>query len=208
MPETRSGVIPRRESPYVARFTRAERAIHYATAALFLFCIAAAACLYVTPLAHLVGRRHLVATVHEWAGVLIPVPVLLGLASHAFRRDLHEINRFHDGDREWLRAGGSDRRRGRFAGKFNAGQKLYASWIAGAVLIMVVTGLLLWNRFSLTWIPRSGVLFIHDIGFYLLGFGVAGHISKAVGDPEARRGMRTGLVRRTWARETHGQWLG
>ena len=93
------------ESPYVERFTRAERAIHYATATLFLTCLAAAACLYVTPIAHLVGRRHAVVTIHEWAGVLIPLPVLLGLASRAFRRDLREINRFTDGDRAWLVGG-------------------------------------------------------------------------------------------------------
>lgn len=196
------------EGPYVLRFACAERAIHYAVAALFVVCIAAAACLYVTPIAHLVGRRHLIVTVHEWAGVLIPAPVLLGIASRAFRRDLHEINRFTSGDWQWLRAGPFDRRRGRFAGKFNAGQKLYASWIAASVLIMVATGLLLWNRFSLTWIPRSGVLFVHDIGFYLLAFGVAGHVNKAAADSEARRGMRTGFVLRTWANKAHGRWQG
>ena len=194
------------ESPYVQRFTRVERLIHYVTAVLFAICIAAAACLYIAPIAHLVGRRHLVVTIHEWAGVLIPLPVLLGLGSRAFRRDLREINRFTAGDREWLRAR-SDRARGRFAGKFNAGQKLYASWIAAAVIIMVATGLLLWNRFSLTWIPRANILFVHDIGFYLLTFGVAGHLNKAAADPDARLGMRTGIVRRAWARKMHGRWL-
>jgi formate dehydrogenase subunit gamma len=31
------------------------------------------------------------------------------------------------------------------AGKINAGQKLYAAWLAGAVLVMMSTGLLMWS---------------------------------------------------------------
>ncbi len=78
----------------VRRFTRAERMVHRTTAALMLLCVITAAFLYVGPLARLVGQRNIVATVHEWSGVLLPVPVLLGLFSSAFRADLRRLNRF------------------------------------------------------------------------------------------------------------------
>ncbi len=72
----------------VRRFSRFERRVHRATVGLTLLCVVTAACLYVPQLAELVGRRHLVVTVHKWSGLLIPAPFLLGLASRAFRRDL------------------------------------------------------------------------------------------------------------------------
>ncbi|MFJ3830886.1 hypothetical protein ACIPWI_23400 [Streptomyces sp. NPDC090046] len=71
----------------VGRFTRAERWVHRTTAALTLVCVATAAALYVPQIAELVGRRHLVVTVHEWAGILLPAPFLLGLASATFVHD-------------------------------------------------------------------------------------------------------------------------
>lgn len=186
------------------RFALAVRVVHQVTAVLFVVCIAAAACLYLGPLAEAVGRRPLVAAVHEWAGVLLPVPLLVGLLSRALRADLRRIDRFTDADRRWLRRAP---RRGRQAGKFNAGQKLYAAWIAGAVVVMVGTGLLLWFRFALPWIPRASVLFVHDLGAFSVVLAVAGHVRHAYADPEARRGMRTGKVSRAWAREEHGAWF-
>ena len=56
------------------------------TAALMGVCVATAACLYIPPLAELVGRRELVVSVHEWAGLALPVPVLVGLVSRGVPR--------------------------------------------------------------------------------------------------------------------------
>lgn len=78
----------------IHRFSRTERLVHRTTGWLMLLCAAAAACLYVAPLAQLVGRRHLVVIVHEYSGTLLPLPFLLGLASPAFRADLRRLNRF------------------------------------------------------------------------------------------------------------------
>lgn len=189
----------------VQRFTRAERWVHRATAALMGVCLVTAGCLYLPPLAELVGRRHLVVTVHEWAGLALPVPVLLGLASRAFRTDLRVLNRFGPHDRVWLRS--ALRRRGpRPAGKFNAGQKLWAAWLAGAVLVMLGTGLLMWFTRLAPLLWRTGATFVHDWLALALGVVLAGHIGKALGDPEARRGMRTGFVGRWWADAAHPLW--
>ncbi|MDH6144411.1 formate dehydrogenase subunit gamma [Kitasatospora sp. GP30] len=196
---------PPADATRLARFTRAERWVHRCTSALMLLCIATAACLYLPQLAVLVGRRRLVTTVHEWAGLLLPVPLLLGLASRALRRDLGRLNRFAPYDREWLRAV-LWRSYHRPAGKFNAGQKLYAGWIAGAVVVMLGTGLLMWftGLAPLAW--RTGATFVHDWLALAVGVVVLGHLWMALQDPEARRGMRTGSVDRRWATREHPRW--
>jgi formate dehydrogenase subunit gamma len=171
-------------------------------------CVVTAACLYVPQLAELVGRRALVVTLHEWAGIALPVPVLAGLASRAFRADLGRLNRFGPHDRVWLRAAlrRDKRRASRPAGKFNAGQKIYAAWIAGATLVMLGTGLLMWftHLTPLQW--RTSATFVHDWLALTIGIVLAGHIGMALADPEARRGMRTGSVSRDWAEREHSLW--
>ncbi|MEV5844622.1 cytochrome b/b6 domain-containing protein [Streptomyces sp. NPDC051985] len=190
------------------RFTPAERWIHRTTAALMGICVLTAACLYIPQLAILVGRRELVVRIHECAGLALPVPVLLGLASRAFRRDLGFLNRFGPHDRLWLHAALSRDKRpsSRPAGKFNAGQKIYANWIAGATLVMLATGLLMWFTHLTPLMWRTSATFVHDWLALTIGVVLAGHIWMAVSDPESRRGLRTGQVSREWAKREHPLW--
>ncbi|MER6522221.1 cytochrome b/b6 domain-containing protein [Streptomyces sp. NPDC001553] len=197
---------PRRDAR-VRRFGRPQRLVHRATATLMGICVVSAGCLYVPPLAELVGRRHLVVTVHVWSGLLLVVPFLLGLVSRAFRADLRRLNRFGPHDRVWLRTVlRRDRHGPRPAGKFNAGQKVYAGWLGGAVTVMLGTGLLMWATGLAPLVWRTGATFVHDWLALALGIVLAGHIGKALGDPEARRGLRTGSVDRDWAAREHPLW--
>ncbi|KUL47539.1 formate dehydrogenase [Streptomyces violaceusniger] len=184
--------------------------VHRATGLLMLVCLVSAACLYLGPLALLVGRRHLMVTVHQWSGISLPLPFLLGLLSPSFRADLRRLNRFAVYDRQWLRAVRRRRKspEARPAGKFNAGQKLYAGWIAGAVLVMMFTGLLMWFMGLLPFISRTSAIFVHDILAWAITIVVLGHMRKAFEDPEARLGMRTGYVSRSWAQRYYSRWLG
>ncbi|MES4890813.1 cytochrome b/b6 domain-containing protein [Streptomyces sp. NPDC096012] len=204
---------PRTDTPApptarVRRFSPAERWVHRTTAALMGVCVVTAAVLYIPQLAVMVGRRELVVRVHEWAGLALPVPVLLGLASRAFRTDLRFLNRFGPHDRLWLRAAlRRDRRHSsRPAGKFNAGQKIYAAWIAGATPVMLGTGLMMWFTHLTPLVWRTSATFVHDWLALTIGVVLAGHIGMALGDPEARRGLRTGTVSRAWADREHPLW--
>ncbi|MEW2559555.1 cytochrome b/b6 domain-containing protein [Streptomyces griseorubiginosus] len=192
----------------IRRFGRSQKWVHRTTAALMGVCVATAACLYIPQFAELVGRRELVVRVHEWAGLALPVPVLVGLASRAFRADLGFLNRFGPHDRVWLRAAlrRDKRRASRPAGKFNAGQKVYAAWIAGATLVMLGTGLLMWftHLTPIQW--RTSATFVHDWLALTIGIVLAGHIGMALGDAEARRGLRTGEVSQEWAEHEHPLW--
>ncbi|WP_079062315.1 cytochrome b/b6 domain-containing protein [Streptomyces griseoruber] len=195
---------PGEPSELIRRFTTAERWIHRATAALMGTALVTAAFLYLPALAELIGRRSLLVTVHEWAGITMPVPLLAGLASRAFRSDLVRLNRFGPHDRGWVRA--TLRRRRHPSGKFNAGQKLYAAVISGAALVMIGTGLIMWFPRLTPLFLRTGATFVHDWLALLVGALVGGHIWMASRDPEARAGLRTGVVPRSWAKRNHPLW--
>ncbi|WP_179203381.1 cytochrome b/b6 domain-containing protein, partial [Streptomyces griseiscabiei] len=92
------------------------------------------------------------------------------------------------------------------AAKFNAGQKLYASWIAGATLVMLATGLMMWFTHLTPLMWRTSATFVHDWLALTIGIVLAGHIGMALGDPEARRGLRTGSVSKEWADREHPLW--
>ncbi|TDD52048.1 formate dehydrogenase [Nonomuraea terrae] len=199
---------PPQTATRLRRFSGAERWAHRATAVLMGVCVLTAASLNLPALAQLVGRRALVVTLHQWSGLALPIPVLAALGSRALRADLTLLNRFGPHDRRWLRAvlRRDKRPASRPAHKFNAGQKLFAAWVAGATLVMLGTGLMMWfaQLIPLGW--RTGATFVHDGLALALGIVLAGHIGRAMGDPEARRGMRTGSVAREWAMREHSLW--
>ena len=189
----------------VQRFAPAQRWVHWAIALLMGICLLTAAMLYFGPLAVVVGRRHLIATIHLYAGLALPVPVIAGLFSGAFRADLRLLNRFDTADWQWFRS--KDRRRGVPIGKFNPGQKANAAFVGGAVLVMVGTGIVLgWpNPWPLQY--RQGATFVHDWLAAAIVVMTAGHLFFAWRDPEARLGMRTGFVSLDWADREHPSWL-
>jgi formate dehydrogenase subunit gamma len=215
MPSTEpSGNNPARPTPSapesgsapVLRFSRAERLVHRTTAILMTVCILTAAVLYNGPVAILVGHRHLVELIHVYCGFALPAPMLLGTASLAYRADLRRLGRFTPADRRWLRRR-ARRDRTLSIGKFNAGQKLNASLACGSILVLLGTGVLMYfvGLAPLPW--RSGATFVHDWFALAVGLLVVGHVVFALRDPEARRGMRTGSVSRSWARIEHADWL-
>ncbi|MEV4078442.1 hypothetical protein ACGFJC_52810 [Nonomuraea fuscirosea] len=48
---------------------------------------------------------------------------------------------------------------------------------------------------------------MHDVTALAIALVLLGHIRLAYRDPQARKGMRTGIVDRTWARREHSEWL-
>ncbi len=189
------------------RFDRTERCLHWVTAALVGVLVATGAVLYWGELASLVGRRALIKEIHVVAGLGLPIPFLLavrGRRGRKLRRDLGALNRFSADDIRWLRSRGADPTVR--LGKFNPGQKLNAAFVAGALVTLLATGLVLrfFSPFPLSW--RTGATFIHDWTALALGLAVTGHICLAVADPEALRGMVSGRVPAWWAREKRPRW--
>lgn len=187
------------------RFTRAERWVHRTLGIIVGLLLITGAIMFFPDLSSLVGNRQIVTTLHDIAGWLLPVPLLLALLSRAFRRDAGLLNRFLPADWEWLRS--RDRRSGRIkVGKFNAGQKLNASLTLGALIVMFATGMVMFWSSLFTDSIRTGATFVHDWTALALGLLVLGHIWMAFNDATARMGMRTGSVPLAWAEREHGAW--
>lgn len=197
-----------RSADPLPRFAAVERWVHRSTAVLVALLFATGMTLYYGPLAVLVSRRALVETTHIVTGLLLPVPMLVGLAlSRELRTDVSLLGRMTRVDRAWLRR--RDRRRARLAvGKFNGGQKLAAATMAGAGLVLIGTGLLLLApvRLNLPDGVREGATVTHDLFTFGLLILLAGHVWLAQRHPEARAAMRTGVVDRAYARREHAAW--
>jgi formate dehydrogenase subunit gamma len=198
---------PQAERQRVLRFDTAERALHWVNATLFLTVMSTAAVLYVGPLSAAVGRRELIRQVHVWCGIALPIPVLVTLAGRwgrGFRADISRINRWTKDDRRWFRTLGRDPYVQ--LGKFNPGQKLNASFIAGVIVVMLGTGSIMnwFHYFPVDW--RTGATFVHDWIAVILFVVVVGHIGFALSDPDSLGGMLRGRVDARWAREHHPRW--
>jgi len=162
------------------RFDTAEVVVHAVFAALVLVAVVTAAFLYVDSLSVLVGRRSALATVHLWAGLLIPVPLAAGLVSRRFRADVGLLDAWSADDTRWLRS--RDRRSGAIpVERFNAGQKLNAAFTVGAVIILLGTGAIMGSLVG-AWPDdlRTGATFVHDWTAFGLTAAVAGHVWFAV----------------------------
>ena len=189
------------------RFDRCERAVHWSTAALVLVLMATAAVMYFGQLSVLVGRRQVVRQVHVVTGLLLPVPLLVGLLGR-WRRglaaDIGAFNLWDADDRRWLRSRGRDA--SVRLGKFNPGQKLNAAFVAGAGVVLLVTGSIMhwFSLFPISW--RTGATFVHDWTAIALGLVVIGHVWMATADSDALRGMVTGRVPGSWARDRRPRW--
>src|SRR3954452_14421801 len=156
------------------------RVVHWVTAALALVLVLTGTILYVPQLSAAIGRRATLNTIHVVAGLLLPVPLLLGVvagrAGRRLRRDLVELGRWDETDSAWVR-----RRRARPvpAGKFNGGQKLVTALFGGAFAVQLLTGAIMhWNKpFPDDW--RTGATFVHDWAFLVLVALTIGHMLKA-----------------------------
>ncbi len=194
-------------SPTVVRFSRAQRWLHWSNATLFLVLLATGMTLYIPALSQVVGRRVLLRDIHVYSGLLLPVPLLVAYAGswrESVRRDVRRLARWSVDDRRWLLSLG---RRGRSRmGKFNAGQKLNAIFVAGCIPVMLATGSIMrwFDPFPLAW--RTGATFVHDWTSLALLAVTIGHIGKALADPVSLRAMRRGTVPARRVELHHPRW--
>jgi formate dehydrogenase gamma subunit len=213
---TRPPERPARPDTLLVRFDWVERLLHWVNATLFLVLVVTGAGLYLAPIGELFGRRALVEDIHVYSGLALPVPVLLALCGswgRELRADVRRFNRWSTGDRAWVRAlfqPGADRRNrlGNLrVGKFNAGQKLNAAFVAGAGLVMLGTGVIMrwYHPWPLGW--RTGATFVHDWLALSLGIVIVGHIWMALRDWDALRSMVVGTISRSWAARHAEAWV-
>ena len=190
----------------LVRFDGVQRAAHWATATLFAVVVLTAIPLTFGAVERVVGRHVLLAAVHLWAGVALPLPFLVALAGpwgRHLRRDVRRFNRWTDDELRWLWSLG---RRGRAPDKFNPGQKLNAVFVGGAIAVLLGTGVVMrwFGLFPVDW--RTGATFVHQVLAWAMVVVVAGHVVMALTHPTAMRSMLLGWVPGPWARRHAPAW--
>jgi formate dehydrogenase subunit gamma len=206
-PDLISDVVVDRPPPTTfLRFDRVERTLHWVNATLFGTLMLTGAALYAGPISTLVGHRGLVRGVHVYAGLFLPVPVLVAIAGRhgaRLRSDLTRLNRWSRDDARWFRR---KRRQHVQLGKFNPGQKLNTAFVAAAGVVMLATGSIMhwFDAFPLDW--RTGATFAHD--WFALGIWVAvlGHIVFALRDQDSIEAMLGGEISASLARKKAPLW--
>ncbi len=192
----------------ITRFDLVQRVAHWANAVLFGILMLTALPLYFSSVERLVGRHLLIAEIHLWAGVALPFPLVvsvLGPWGARMRRDIRRINRWTADEVRWLWRLG--RNAPQITDKFNPAQKLNAIFVAGAIVVMLGTGLILkWSDvFPVNW--REGATFVHEVLALAIFIVVIGHIGFALTHADALRSMLRGWVPEAWAKKHAPRWL-
>jgi len=195
----------------VPRFNPTERALHWLLASTFLTMLATGLILELPALAELAADRRLWKSIHLgaalgfWAGLL----VLLMTAHNEISPAADELDRFDDDDRDWLRWAVTRRGDEPPQGRFNAGQKLNTAVIAGLLVVLTVTGTLMYLAEANATFRGTNAIVIHDLATWIAIPLVLGHLFLVLVNPSTRpslRGMVRGSVRREWARRHHPKW--
>jgi formate dehydrogenase subunit gamma len=189
----------------IARFSRTERLAHWLLAVTFFVMVGSGLALYLPGLSASIARPTAKAW-HLWSAAILGIGIVAIVA-------LGDRRRLGSDDARWLRGGPRRYVTGEHAppqGRFNAGQKLNAAITLGLMIVMAVTGLLLWYGEQDTRFRFAGSVDIHDWGSWILIVLVTGHMYLAVLHPATRhalRGMTVGDVDRAWAEQHHAKWV-
>lgn len=189
------------------RFDRVQRGAHWANALLFFILIATAIPLYFGSFFGVVLPRHAIQMIHLWAGLALPLPLvvsLIGPWGKSMRRDVRRFNYWTRDELQWMRTLGKSTLD---TDKFNPGQKLNAIFIGAAILVTLVSGAVLqWFRFfPVTW--RVGATFVHDTFALAIVVVVVGHIALALTHRDSLRAIFQGWISQEWAARHARRWL-
>ena len=200
--------MPLTEPRKVARFSLAERIVHWTVALAFLYAALTGLSLW-SPrlywLSSVFGGGATVARWHPWAGVLFA-----GVFAVMFRT-WHSQMRLDRDDHLWLRHGHRFMMHEEFglveAGRFNAGQKSLFWLQALNGLLLLATGLVLWWPESMPRALRVSAVLIHPVAAIVSIGGLIVHIYMGTAAvPGAFRSMLQGWVKPGWAALHHPKW--
>lgn len=160
-------------------------------------------------LTELFGSGENARAAHPWLGVVMFVS-FYGLFFRFWRPCL-----FVPDDGAWLMGmpsvmAGGDEEKLPEVGRFNCGQKLFFWAIAILLIVMLVTGLGIWDEyfFSYTTIETKRILvLLHSLVAIMAICGVIFHVSMVIWERGTLQAMTRGYVTGGWAWKHHRKWL-
>jgi formate dehydrogenase subunit gamma len=192
----------------LTRFTPRERANHWLVAIGFILVALSGLTFFhpaFWPLAQLFGGGVWTRILHPFIGVLLALS--FSFLFVRFRR----LNRITPADWEWMKCIGEllsgNGRRMPAQDKFNAGEKLMFWALSVCLLLMVLSGVVMWRAY----IPFPVRLvrfasFMHAAGGATMIGLIFGHIYAALWTRGTIHAMVYGTVSRAWAKHHHANW--
>ena len=192
----------------LTRYTAHERANHWITGICFILLACSGLAFFhpaFWPLTQLFGGGVWARILHPFIGVLMTLS-FLGLF---FR--FQSLNTMTPVDKEWLsRAGemmsGDDHNMPE-QGKYNGGQKAMFWAMSVCVLLLFISGILLWRAYFSLPVDavRLGAVVHAVTAALMIGIAMV-HIYAAVWVKGTMRAMWYGTVTRAWAKQHHRAW--
>ncbi|HEY0720488.1 MAG TPA: formate dehydrogenase subunit gamma [Gammaproteobacteria bacterium] len=197
-----------RDPDTLLRYTTAERINHWVVAISFILLALSGLALFhplFWPLSDLLGGGTWSRILHPFIGLLM-VLAFIGLF---FR--FRKYNRMTDDDREWLK-NAREVIKGHQnhlpeQGKFNAGQKLVFKSSALLIVLLLLSGLVLWRAyFNLPVEMVRIAAVVHAASATFLIAIILIHVYAAIWVKGSFGAMGSGKVSRAWARQHHRRW--
>ena len=93
-------------------------------------------------------------------------------------------------------------------GKYNAGQKFFFWAATGTMLVLLLSGIVLWWPTYFSQTLRSISILVHDLGFIGFFMAIVGHIYLGTAaEPGTFRAITRGTVTKSWAKLHHPRWF-
>jgi len=194
----------------IERYHPADRANHWLTAITFILLALSGLALFHPAfffLSHLFGGGPWMRILHPFIGIVMAVSFYF--LAHRFFAD----NLMTAADWQWMRQlrdviTNHDERLPE-VGRFNAGQKLLFWVMIATMLLLLLSGIVIWQPWFAPYFPieliRVAVV-IHSVSAFALMLGIIVHIYAAYWVRGTIRGMTRGTVPRAWAKHHHPGW--
>lgn len=197
-----------RDPKDLQRYTAQERANHWVVGICFILLALSGLAFFhpaFFPLAQMFGGGVWARILHPFVGVLMTLS-FLGL----FIR-FRALNAMTPTDREWLSrigemASGNDHGMPE-QGKYNGGQKLMFWVMSASILLLFVSGILIWRAYFgfPVGLVRLGAVVHAAVAAIMIAFIIV-HVYAAIWVKGTVRAMWYGTVTRAWAKQHHRAW--
>ena len=195
----------------IIRYTPFERANHWLAAITFILLALSGLAFFhpaFYPLTQLFGGG-------VWTRILHPfIGVLMCLSFGVMFLNYRKLNVMTPADREWLShvremVDGDDRHMPE-AGKFNGGQKLLFWLLVASMVLLVLSGIVIWRSYFAFLFPVVVIRLasvVHAVAATIMIALIIFHIYAAIWTKESIDAMLYGHVRRAWAKHHHPAWF-
>jgi len=195
----------------IVRYTPNERTNHWITAITFVLLALSGLAMFHPAMSFL----YFVLGGGQWTRILHPfVGVVMFLSFLILMLRFWHHNYLDEDDMQWMKQVGDvlNNREDRLPeiGRYNAGQKVLFFVMVACLLLLLVSGIVIWRRYFSFYFPIGIIRLasvVHAIAAWLLIIGIVVHIYAAIWVKGSVGAMVRGTVTYGWARKHHPRWF-